>query len=330
MSDQTPSPTPTPRSSRWRTLGVFALGLALGAVALGAVGARDGDQPDETATFAARTTGPTTFTIGSLNVLGAGHTAPGGNRKGWASGDKRMKMQIDVINATGVDVVGFQELQPAQLTVWEKYQSSTFGIWPGRTTRGFMRNSIAWRSAEWRFVSGSWIKVPYFNGDKLRMPVVLLQNVLTGQQAYFMNFQNPADARGNASRWRAEGRSIQIGLVNRLRVQTGLPVFWTGDLNDREKAFCPIVAGSDLVSANGGSHYAGKCRPTKPMAVDWIFGSEETEFSGYVADRQTKIKRSTDHPFVRAVASIPPGMAPICPIVPTPTPTPTPTATPTS
>ena len=29
------------------------------------------------------------------------------------------------------------------------------------------------------------------------MPVVLLQYLQTGQQIYFMNFQNPADVRGN-------------------------------------------------------------------------------------------------------------------------------------
>ena len=72
-------------------------------------------------------------------------------------------------------------------------------------------------------------QLPYFKGDVLRMPVVLLQSLQTGQQIYVMNFQNPADVRGNAEKWRRIGQRHQIALANLLKVSNGLPILWTGD-----------------------------------------------------------------------------------------------------
>ncbi|GAA5150331.1 hypothetical protein GCM10023340_27240 [Nocardioides marinquilinus] len=319
---------------RVTALTVFVAGAAagvLGLQALGAAPAPPGDAPVVSASLSTVSTvsslaaGPrkdepgTTFRIASLNVLGHGHTAPGGNRKGWRQGPERMRMQLDVLLAEKVDVIGFQELQKPQYDVFRAATAGQFATWPGNIGgRSFLRNSIAWRTATWTLVDTSWIKVPYFKGDMLRMPVVLLQHNVTGQQAYFMNFQNPANARGNADRWRAQGRSMQMDLVNRLRVTSGLPVFWTGDFNDREKAFCDITRNSDLVSASGGTNAGGRCLPTKPMAVDWIFGSSETAWSDYSLDARYKIRKSTDHPLVLATATVPPGLVPVCTPVPEP------------
>lgn len=318
--------------ARLMRIGIFLLGAMLGAltlrlVGLGEEGASESarlsegvqttQQPDE---LPARTDAPTTFRIGSLNVLGAGHTAPGGDRHGYASGSERMAKQVRVIRNERVDVLGFQELQKAQFDVFTQLTAGQYAVWPGNIDGpGFLRNSIAWKTRTWSFVKGSWIKVPYFHGEVLRMPVALLQNVDTGQQAYFMNFQNPADARGDANRWRVAGRTLQINLVNRLRTETGLPVYWTGDFNDRDKAFCDVTKRTDMISANGGSN-TSSCLPTRPTAVDWVFGSLETSFSDYSADRRPLIKESTDHPFILATATLPPGLDPVCPTEPPTTP----------
>lgn len=320
----------SPSRARLMRIGIFLLGAMLGALTLRLVGlgdegtgeaARlsDGDRAAQQPSDSADSGIPTTFRIGSLNVLGAGHTAPGGDRHGYASGAERMAKQVAVIRHERVDVVGFQELQKSQFDVFTQMTAGQYGIWPGNIDGpGFLRNSIAWRTRTWSFVKGSWIRVPYFHGETLRMPVALLQNVTTGQQAYFMNFQNPANARGDANRWRVAGRTLQINLVNRLRT-TGLPVYWTGDFNDRDKAFCDVTKRTDLVSASGGSN-TSSCLPARPMAVDWVFGSLETSFSGYSADRRRLIQESTDHPFILATASLPPDLDPICPEEPPTTP----------
>ena len=56
----------------------------------------------------------TQFTISSLNVLGADHADPGGNKKGWAPGATRMRWLTQELMTQGVDVVGLQEFQYPQ------------------------------------------------------------------------------------------------------------------------------------------------------------------------------------------------------------------------
>ena len=59
-------------------------------------------------------TSPTTFRVATFNVLGFGHTEPGGDRKGWANGRKRMLWATRVITASRVNLIGFQEFEPPQ------------------------------------------------------------------------------------------------------------------------------------------------------------------------------------------------------------------------
>ena len=79
--------------------------------------------------------------------------------------------------------------------------------------------------------------------------------------------------------------------------ETGLPVFITGDMNERDSYFCRMTGGAPMVAARGGSHNGG-CQPGNPRAVDWIFGSQGVTFSGYFEDRSRLVDRTTDHPVV--------------------------------
>ena len=60
---------------------------------------------------------------------------------------------------------------------------------------------------------------------------------------------NPANVRGPAAQWRARAIRIERAKIIELR-KTGRPVFFTGDFNDREKAFCPMTAGKLTISPN--------------------------------------------------------------------------------
>jgi hypothetical protein len=42
------------------------------------------------------------------------------------------------------------------------------------------------------------------------------------------------------------------------------------------------------------------------MQVDWIFGTPEIAFSGYLADRGPYVSRTSDHPLVKAEALVEP------------------------
>lgn len=316
---------------RLTVVAALLLGMVLGAGALRLSGMGASDDGAQLAEGAV--SGPTEFTISSLNVLGAGHTRPGGKKPGWAEGPQRMRWLAGVITANSVEVIGLQEFERPQYLVWEREMGADWDTYPG-TAWGAkqMRNSVAWRTDQWSLVSASWVKIPYFHGNLLRMPLVLLQNVTTGQQIYASSFHNPANARGPAAKWRKQATTNEIAMVNRLRSETGLPVYVLGDMNERESYFCRMTGETDMVSANGGYNKGtgsrDGCSPSRPTYIDWIFGSPETTFSSYVVNRGPVVQKSTDHPMMIAEASLPPLDPADCP-TPTPTPSPQPTGPPT-
>ena len=314
---------------RRASIAALVLGTMVGGTALAVAGSdRRADEYGEMGAspvpVVGTVAGPTSFRVSSFNILGYDHTAQGGSKKGYADGAQRMKWAVQLIKSHNVDVVGLQEFQPQQYDKWVKKASAQYDIFPGYVdTVGFLRNSIAWRKDKFSLVSTSWIKLPYFHGDVLRMPVVLLKSLQTGQQVYFMNFQNPADVRGNAQKWRLIGQRLQIGLVNLLKTSNGLPIVWTGDMNAKKQVFCRVTKQAGMVSASGGYRSDTTCQPPAGMVVDWIFGSQ-VQFSNYVQDRSRKVVRTTDHHLLVADAMVQPAV-PTIPPPPTPTTTPTPT-----
>jgi hypothetical protein len=240
------------------------------------------------------------FVISSFNMLGDSHTAAGGNKPGMASGQVRTGGAVSLLAQHGVDVVGFQELQSPQLREFLRLAGSTYDVYPGFAlgSRG-TENSLAWRKDMWELVRADTMPITYFNGRTRPMPVVLLRNRATGIEAYFANFHNPASTRRyrNQQRWRNSATAAEISLANTLIHEAGLPVFVTGDMNEREEYFCALTGSAPMVSARGGSHN-GSCQPPRPMDVDWIFGSAGVTFSNFVRDRSPLVQRTTDHPMV--------------------------------
>jgi endonuclease/exonuclease/phosphatase (EEP) superfamily protein YafD len=326
---------PTVFRTRLRAWSVvtLVLGVLLGGTALAVAGTdKKSDEYGEMGAspipVVSTVSGPTAFRVSSFNILGWDHTEKGGSKAkaGYADGAQRMKWAIQLLKSRQVDVVGLQEFQPQQYAKWLKKASAQYDIFPGYIDSiGFLRNSIAWRKDKFRLVSTTWLKLPYFHGDVLRMPVVLLQSVQTGQQIYFMNFQNPADVRGNASKWRLIGQRLQIALVNQLRTSNNLPIVWTGDFNARGQAFCRVTKQAAMVSASGGYRSDTTCQPPRGMVVDWIFGSN-VQFSNYVQDRSRKVVRTTDHHMLVTDALV----QPVEPIIPPPPTTTPPTTAPTT
>jgi len=245
----------------------------------------------------------TTFRVGTFNVLGSSHTAKNGNRKGFASGYTRMGMAWSLISQADLSVVGLQELEEVQygrlmsLSGWDAYPGPTLD-------RGSIRNSLAWDPDVWEVVEEDSIGIPYFGGQIIRRPVVLLKHIESEREVWFFNTHNPASTKGhgNNARWRASAISIQVQLANELSAD-GTPVVFTGDFNDRAEAFCPIVGGTDLEAANGGS-YDGGCATPDRMDVDWIFGSS-IEWETFASVSEGVVGRVSDHPFVYAEAYIP-------------------------
>jgi hypothetical protein len=248
----------------------------------------------------------TTFRVGTFNVLGSSHTAKiGGNKRGYSSGASRMGMAWSLINQADLDVIGFQEFEDPQYARFRSLAGSRWDVYPGPTLdRGSIRDSIAWRTDTWELVEANSIAIPYFHGDMIRRPVIKLKNKESGREVWFFNTHNPASTpnHGNNARWRGVAIGIEVRLANQLGAD-GTPVVFTGDYNDRAEVFCPIVGGTDLEAANGGS-YSGGCNTPDHMDVDWIFGSG-MQFSGFVSASHGIVGRVSDHPFVYAQAYIP-------------------------
>lgn len=248
---------------------------------------------------------PATFRISTFNVLGHSHTTPGGNKKGFAPGTTRIGWAADLLRAQDIDVVGLQEFEAPQFNAFVQRTGDLFGGYPGLSMgTNVVRNSIVWRNDRWSLVKGDTIPIPYFRGNRVPMPYVLLQHRETGRQMYVINIHNPTSnpRRGNNARWRALGTQLEIGLVRELRA-TGVPVVLMGDFNERDKAFCTVTQQGQMNAANGGS--AGPpCRTPPNMGIDWIFGTQDIGFADYVRLSQGVIGRVSDHPMIISRATL--------------------------
>lgn len=247
----------------------------------------------------------TDLTVASFNVLGSSHTR--GDAR-FASGVSRTNGVVELVRRHDVEVVGFQEMQADQLRAFLDQTSGQYDVYPGFTLRRLdTENSLAWDRTAWEAIEKRTVDIPYFNGNLRPMPVVKLRNLATGMTAWFVNVHNPATNRKHPGQdgWRRKAIRMEVALMRRLS-ETGIPVFLTGDMNEREEAFCPITGGAPMKAARGGTHENGVCRAENPTSVDWIFGHRDVGFSDYVEDRSRLVRRTSDHAMIVAEAHLDP------------------------
>ena len=117
--------------------------------------------------------------------------------------------------------------------------------------------------------------MPYFHGNMLELPFLKMRHNATGRLAFFMNAHHPVSGgrRGNNDAWRAMAVNREIAAVNESRENSDAPVFVIGDMNDREKVFCPFLRRGGMHAANGGSATDTTCTLPRPAPIDWIFGT---------------------------------------------------------
>lgn len=265
--------------------------------------------PGATARTKAGVSEPTAFRVTSFNILGGSHTAPGGKKSRMESGKVRVGYVTQLLDNWAIDVAGLQEVQVSQFEEFVRLRGAEWGAYPGRELTSWdTHNTIVWRTAVWERVEARAVAIPYFHGRKVQMPVVLLRHQVTGQQVWFANFHNPANGRtrGDHSGWRKLATWIQVALANQLR-QTGHPVVFTGDMNEKEIYFCRFTRRTQMKAANGGSIGPGTCRPPSFMRIDWIFGSKELSFSGYKASRSPLVQKTSDHAMIVSGVTVPAG-----------------------
>jgi hypothetical protein len=185
------------RALRWGLAGTVALSVAA-SLSPPASGSSPAPAGRQTTTVAVDV--PTHVRLSSFNLLGYGHTAPGGDRNGWADGVTRMNWAVRIIKHNGLQVVGFQEMQKPQYQRFAALEGADYGTYPGnKLTLAAMANTIAWQRSSWQLIEARTLQVPYFHGNLIRMPYVLLRNRQTGRESWFYNSHNPADAHCSIS-----------------------------------------------------------------------------------------------------------------------------------
>ncbi|MGA8848151.1 MAG: endonuclease/exonuclease/phosphatase family protein [Nocardioides sp.] len=243
-------------------------------------------------------TAPFSVTIGSFNVLGSQHTAPGGDRGNFPPASSRSVGAANRIADHGVDILGTQELQDDQLRALQA--RTGMAAYPGfQWGVAETDNSILYDAGRFEFVSGDRFTIP-FMGRPRPQPILRLRERVTGREFYVVN-THPSAHDGRYLVERRQGQATLVSVVNDLKA-SGLPVLVTGDMNDREIFYCNVVPQAGLSASNGGSYSSGCRPPPSPVSVDWVVGSG-VSWSGYRRDTTPVTSRISDHFFISAVAT---------------------------
>ena len=237
---------------------------------------------------------PSTFQVGTLNVLGSQHTRGG---RPYGPGVLRTARASSMVEARGVDLLGLQEVQGDQLNVLYN-QLGGYALWPGRALgNNGVRLQIAYRADLFELVDTGSI-MTRFDFMYRPVPYVLLRDRVTGGEFWVVNIHNSPRTQELA---RDAATATEIALFNRLRA-TGRPVIVTGDMNEKGEWFCKVAMGAGMVAANGGSGVGGCYLPPGPLRIDWIMGSG-VDFFDYVQDGAS-LAGITDHWFVRSTVTV--------------------------
>ena len=237
------------------------------------------------------------FTIANFNVQGASH-------RGKVA--QRTRNARDLLIRYDVGVAAFQEFARTQRVAFDRVAGGTYAAYPGTLGRSLdAENSIVWRTDTFDLVKGETRPYPYFKGAIRNMPRVLLRHKQTGVEFWVTSYHNPATCcgYGDAAGFRARAVSEQARDANTLVALTKAPLIVAGDMNDRATYFCGMARRAPMHSADG-STYDGGCRMAGHAWIDWILGTREVAFSGYLRDRSGFVRATSDHPIVVAQVKV--------------------------
>ena len=243
------------------------------------------------------------FTVGTLNLLGAGHTddRPGGGHtaEGFAAWSQRLPHALQALRDRRVTLAGLQEVHRPQARALATTYSGQWGMWP---ESGNSQNRVIWDSATWQMTGARSVDIPYFSGHEVGMPLVQLTSRASGQAIWVWSIHNPANTRGNARSHRIEALRRQLDTLDALK-EGGLPVFIVGDFNDgrdgENSAHCTLTPSLSNAFGAGGT---SPCRsPRSDAPIDHIFGAN-VQFASASVDQSTRARKTSDHPLVFATA----------------------------
>ena len=239
------------------------------------------------------------ITIGTLNLLGAGHTSGPDRRRGFAGWANRLPRAMITLQNASVSIAALQEVHPPQGRALATRYSQQWGMYPAD---GSTQNVVIWDRSTWRASNQRMVKIPYFGGRETPMPMVQLTSTTTSQSIWVWSIHNPADVYGHALGYRKVALHREMAIMRRL-ISTGAPTVLMGDFNDGDdgRAAAQCVLAPVLANAFGAS--PAQCRRPKGDApIDHIYGGNLTWASARV-ERSTQRTRASDHPLVIATTA---------------------------
>lgn len=262
------------------------------------------------------------FVIATYNILGASHS-DGGNKAYEPDSGPRMDKAIKVMQQNGFDVIGLQEFEPKQRTMFLSRTNGSYGIYPSSATyRGGRTsvNSIVWRSERFELVRGFERPFVYFGGNQNALPVVRLRDKETGDEFYVTNTHDPANTRrwNDQERFRIENAQRHKSFVAGLRDE-GLPIFLVGDLNStftvrpgKDRAgrsrlpYCILTEGDALRNAYDvlRDRHSRPCPTTDTTgSLDHVYVTPGVHVSNWDIVRSDDARFASDHYPVSAIVA---------------------------
>ncbi|WP_435768883.1 endonuclease/exonuclease/phosphatase family protein [Nocardioides sp. SYSU DS0651] len=235
------------------------------------------------------------FKIATFNVLAVQHTEPGGQRASWPGAGWRSPQTVGLVRKHGADIVGLQEVKSSQLSAIAG--GLGYASWPGG---GDPDNSIIYNPAKFEFVSGDTFQV-FFMSRNRPQTVLRLRHKQSRREFYVINMHTSAGHGGRYASSRNAAFDTLVAYVNNLKAQK-VPIFVTGDMNDRANFYCKVIPRTGLVAAQGGGGTCGS--PPRMRPVDWVVATPDVTLTSYWDDFSSEHQRVSDHPFVSASATI--------------------------
>ncbi len=236
---------------------------------------------------------PFSFRLASINVLGNGHSKPYAHDDRFGPSRMRADWTAQALITNRLDVAGLQEPTAGQLQGILTAARGRYAAYPGPGAGDLaVEAPLVWDTRKYEATKTMTIRTQFI-ARVLKRPVVRLKDRATGREFWVMNVHN---APWDYQEKRNKAVKVQIAKIQELE-QSGLPVFYIGDFNEKRTILCKVLKRTGLISPYGGRiNQQGKCvEPRQRMRVDWIFGSGIANYSGFAYSRPPLVRLSTDH-----------------------------------
>lgn len=233
------------------------------------------------------------FKLATFNVLGNIHSRPYAHDDRFGPSRIRAEWTAQALLTGGIQVAGLQEPDAAQVAAIVAAGQGNLEAFPAASAGDLaVESSLVWDTRVFEATKKTTIRTQFIR-RVLERPVVRLRHIATGRQIWVMSVHNaPFDYQAK----RDAAVKVQLEKVNELE-ETGLPVFYVGDMNEKKTILCKVLRRTDMDSPiGGGLTKNNQCRiPKERMRVDWIFGSKSVQWSGFTNSKPPLVRLSTDH-----------------------------------